>query len=874
MIKAILRTLATLCICALIPSSVMAVENSLAVITDRPASFVGQELIISIVLTADKLDIKPELPQIVNAKTHFVDSQVTANDDKQVFMFRYSCLPLKAGEITIPALTVKIGETELSSTERKIEILELMTTDKLKLTTELSSTKVYLGQPLTLKFTWESKIPLSSIKALDLFLPILSHQAFKNKDKKTNVQRTKRTIGIPVNNTRVIANSWEKKEGNVTTFFLSFEKVIIPQKTGVFEFTPSRLICSAVKPLPPGQNKKRNRWNQYPSYFNNDFFANASDTKKWDRFIVNTERTKIEVQALPPEGQPANFNGIIGKFDLEVTATPLDAKVGTPVTLTMIVKNYPYVEIIDLPALKSQPTLAHNFMVPKERSPGLFKDNTKVFIQSIRPTSDKVTFIPAIRVSYFEPTTGKYEFAQSTPIAISVTPNDSFTEFDLDFADGSTIKNVVEKNQVGIRHNYEVIDINSTKSASISVYDPQFFIVLLLIPIIIFGLITISAKYTNCKKNNSKQIISKNAFKKFRKVNLNTDASIDEALRSYFGDRFDLKHSTVTFADMERVSGLNKEVITPLATVKEFYDHFDHSNFAEQETKSSSYSADHKTIKNAVKKINSSVKVTLSLLCCFLISIVQADQDIDSNSSIYSSANKLFADAHELIAKDLTRGQILYKNAALKFQYLAQTAPSKSAKSALLYNAGNAYFFADDYGMSLYNYLQAELYTPHDDNLLNNIKYLRSMRIDEFEKSDFTLFIENTFFWHYNFSSKVRFWLFYSSYALLWLIISIYFKNARQSRTLLISLIIIPAVIGSSIIIHQFSDYGQRGVVTAETAVARKGDNYAYEPAFNGPLHAATEFSCLEQRGSWSLLLLEDGEQCWVQSDTIKLVNR
>jgi len=872
MIKKLIPPLSALCTLMFTMTTAFAIDNSISITTDRPVTFVGQEIIVSIVVVADELDLTPELPEIDGSRIHYVDSQVTDNDDKKAFMFRYSCTPFKVGELLIPPVSVKVGEVELSSTERKVEVLDLMKTDKLKLTTDLSSTKVYVGQPITLKFIWESKLQLNTIKALDLFLPVLSHQAFKNKDKKTNVNRTKRTIGIPVNNTRVIANSWETKDNDVTSYFLSFEKVLIPQASGTFKINSSRLICSAEK-ANFNKKSKRGRWNQYPSYFNNDFFANASDTKRWDRFIVKSEPVEIEVLPLPNEGKPASFNGIIGSFDLQVTVETLAAKVGTPVALKMTVKNHPYVETIDLPPLRTQSTLSHNFMVPKERSPGLFKENTKVFIQSVRPTSDKVKFIPSISVPYFDPTTQKYGAVKSEPIAIKVTPNDSFTEFDLDFADGSTIKSIVETNDVGIKHNYMDIKID-TVAAPFSIYDPVFFLIILITPLAAAALYFGISNYLENKRHTSKQTLAKRALKDFRKSKFESDAEIDCALRNYFAARFDQKNSTITFADMERLAGESGRAVQHLAPIKEFYSHYDYTNFAEETPAECKHSVNRKAIANAVKKINSAVKVTVVALSLMLVSTSNAAQAQSDVQAVYSDANELFELAHEMIGQDLTKGQQLYKNAAMNFEFLSDQTKSPAAKAQLLYNAGNAYYFAEDYGMSIYSYLMAEQFAPHDDNLQSNLEFLRSQRIDDFEKSDLTLCIENTFFWHYHFSSKMRLWLFYSLYLLLWIAIVVAAKKGSIQRSWIVALAVPVALIGCSILVHEFTGYGQNGVITAESVVARKGDNFAYDPAFNEPLHSGTEFLCLEKRGDWSLISLENGEQCWVQSDSIKLVNR
>lgn len=844
-----------------------AVKESLYVVLSNEATFVGQDVIISIIVTAKKLDSKPLFPKIKDANIHFIDSTVTQNNGGKVFMFRYSCTPLKPGSLIIPPIKLVVDKKNLISKEKKLKVLNLMKTNKQSLKIEISSNKVYTGEPFTLKFIWRSNIPWGNIKAVDIFIPLLSNKAFKTRDKKPDPNSMAQKIGLPVNNTRVISETWESNSEGETNYFLSFEKVVVPQMAGIFDINFARLICSAEKPK-LNNIRAKGRWNKYPEYFNNDFFLNVSDTMRWNRYIVKAAPVKLKVIPLPKKGRPADFNGIIGKFDLNVTAEPVKVKVGTPITLKLIVSNHPYVGLIDLPPLKQQPTFAHNFMIPEERSAGLVKNNTKLFIQSVRPTSDKVKFIPSIRIPYFDPDTGEYNYTISKPIPIQVNPNESFTEFDLDFADGSTIKNVVEKNDVGIRHNYINIELGRSEDEYISIYSNLFFILFLTIPIGIFLLIKIISCYRKRLLNNSVEIISKNAYRSFKKKLLNTDIDIDIAIRTYFAEKFNLKLNSITFADMERVANGDKKLLQP---IKEFYDYFDQTNFAKHTDRNIKNCVSCKKIKSAIKKINKTVKPILTIILILNITTLLA---VDNNQALLSKAESLFNNAHDTIGKDLIEGERMYKKAAMKFRMLAKTESSSSAKAALLYNAGNSYYFANDYGMSLYSYLCAEQYTPYDNNLQQNISFLRKQRIDKFEKSELTILKEDILFWHYKLSSKTRLIIFYVCYIILWIIVIIPGKNIAVTRSLLITLSIICTLLVTSIIIHRFTGSGLRGVITSEAIVARKGDNYVYEPAFKEPLHSGTEFSCLEQRGDWSLISLDNGEQCWVPSETIKLVKR
>jgi hypothetical protein len=54
------------------------------------------------------------------------------------------------------------------------------------------------------------------------------------------------------------------------------------------------------------------------------------------------------------------------------------------------------------------------------------------------------------------------------------------------------------------------------------------------------------------------------------------------------------------------------------------------------------------------------------------------------------------------------------------------------------------------------------------------------------------------------------------------------------------------------------------GVVIQDT-VARLGPGYAYDPAFERPLHQATEFLWQETRHGWVRARVPDGSEGWLR---------
>jgi hypothetical protein len=143
---------------------------------------------------------------------------------------------------------------------------------------------------------------------------------------------------------------------------------------------------------------------------------------------ISAEPASIDVTvATPPdEGRPAAWTGAVGDFDIVVSAKPLEAAVGDPITITMsITDRSGTASLAGLlgPSLSDQAPLVRNFRVSAEGASGAVDGRTKVFTQTIRALDDTVRAVPPIDFPYFDPASGVYRLAQSDAIPIVVKPS-------------------------------------------------------------------------------------------------------------------------------------------------------------------------------------------------------------------------------------------------------------------------------------------------------------------------------------------------------------------------------------------------------------------------------------------------------------------
>lgn len=140
--------------------------------------------------------------------------------------------------------------------------------------------------------------------------------------------------------------------------------------------------------------------------------------------VAEAQLTDTEIKPLPTAGQPADFRGAVGQFDIATEAVPKHVQAGDPITLRIAVRGGPRLDLLQAPPLASLSQLTADFKVGDDPLAGVVRDDVKHFAATLRPRRAGITQIPAIPFSYFDPELGEYRTAKSEPIAIEVTPAD------------------------------------------------------------------------------------------------------------------------------------------------------------------------------------------------------------------------------------------------------------------------------------------------------------------------------------------------------------------------------------------------------------------------------------------------------------------
>lgn len=254
------------------------------------------------------------------------------------------------------------------------------------------------------------------------------------------------------------------------------------------------------------------------------------------------------------------------------------------------------------------------------------------------------------------------------------------------------------------------------------------------------------------------------------------------------------------------------------------------------------------------------------------ISLLSADLPKAAIMLIVREGNRLFEAGNALLEENPGRAAELYADALLHFERAVFEGGVSNGK--LYYNIGNTYYRLGDIGRAILNYRRSMQLMPRDANLLKNLDYARSNRVDTIEETANRKALAMLLFWHYGLPFWTRLTVFSICFGLFWICaaLKVIFKG-RAFFWILIIIAMPASIFLGSVVADTVGRPGQDdGVIVATSVIARKGNADTYQPSFSEPLHSGTEFSFIERRADWYYVELLDGRKCWIPGASTELL--
>jgi len=357
---------------------------------DRNAMRVGEQVVLTLRFDGGQPSGQPRLPDVPNLQIQFagqsqqisfVNGQRTAS-----FLLNYVVSPTAPGDFTIPAFNVPAGGAMLPSQPIALKVypaaVKLPDTEAFRQFTFVrlltAKTNVFLGEPFALEvrlyFTAAGEFQLPSLQGDGFTFTAFQHQ------------------------------QGQEQVGNANYRVILFRTVATPVKTGKLTLGPAQ--CKFTLQI-------RVAGNDVFDFFNRGVRAQP--------VTILSEPLSIDVQPLPTEGRPADFNGAIGSFSMSASIAPVDVAVGDPITVRVQITGRGGLDGLPMPplrlgeAFKSYPASAST-----EMPDPLAMAGTKKFEQVVQPQSADVTQLPAFSFSFFDPETRAFRTLSqpATPLRV------------------------------------------------------------------------------------------------------------------------------------------------------------------------------------------------------------------------------------------------------------------------------------------------------------------------------------------------------------------------------------------------------------------------------------------------------------------------
>jgi len=386
-------------------------EPSLELTVDRTTAAPGEPIVAQVTVSGKATGPQPVLKNTEGFVTRPMGSssqiQIINGDYHSSKTFQYLLTPRSAGEFTIgPAEITVDGQTYQSGTVTLTVAQGDPPPAKLEdagdraafVTAEASNARPYVNEQILYTFRFYTRVP---VRGTQLQPPDFS--GFR-KEQLGDVRRSQKVIN---------GQAWEINE---------LQWALTPMTSGPLEIGATELDAGLL--LPSSKNPVRDPFFGNDPFFKNDpFFGGVFQQAEQKHF--STEPIAINVQALPQEGKPTDFSGLVGVPHLSARISAQNAEVGDSVTLTLTAQGSGAIRDLPPPTLEGGGDFKTYDDQPVFKSAtgkeGL--EGTKTFKKAIVPLKAGDITLPPFSISYFDPKTGRYQSVATDPIPLHVRPS-------------------------------------------------------------------------------------------------------------------------------------------------------------------------------------------------------------------------------------------------------------------------------------------------------------------------------------------------------------------------------------------------------------------------------------------------------------------
>ena len=342
------------------------------------------------------------LPTIVGFETRYIGPStaisITNGEYHSQRSFNYQLIPKKTGKFTIPVITANIKGQDLTTKPIDIQVTDIVANsvkaevatdkqvtlnDKVKFIMSLPKAAAYVQEPLMLSM----KLVIHDLVLRNIQPPKINQDGFE--------------VGY------MTYDQTQEVIDGIKNDVVTFRVPIYPKKAGALIVGPAQLGADVL----------------YQQQGNaNDLLQSFFNTYTTRPLTATSGQVNVMVEDLPLEGKPEDFTGAVGQYNVVATVSPLQVKVGDPITVRVTLTGDGKIKDTALPTINSPDFKTYDPKVTVD-------EKGKTQEQVVIAINDKVNEIPALSFSYFDPLAKAYRTVKQGPFKITVTPVTAAEEF-------------------------------------------------------------------------------------------------------------------------------------------------------------------------------------------------------------------------------------------------------------------------------------------------------------------------------------------------------------------------------------------------------------------------------------------------------------
>ena len=448
------RVLVALALVFAVAPPVVAQEVSVQAAVERAEVYVGEPFRFRIAVSGSDQVAAPDLEPVAGFSVRALGggpnnseivTTINGNTTRQVnrgYVLNYELTAAASGELSIPALTLQVEGQAQATRPIRIRARVPQPIDDYRLQLALDREQVWVGEPVLLTTTWLWNAELGPERVHGFSHPVLDGAAKWGLSYEHRAPTgSNDPVRLPVAGREVLWQRGQTRIDGERFAALSFATTLLPEQPGQLHVGSATVVFEGVA----GYRTVR------------DFFGRNVRQPVRQRFVVPSNELRLRVKALPEQGRPANFSGLVGRFEIVARAAPLEVKVGDPMEITVTITGSGDLRRLQVPNLAALSGF-REFRVSEDSPPTLTVEQATIR-HTLRALHHEVAAIPALRISVFDADGGGYAELASEPIPITVHPTREVTLLDVEGTAANGAANdapsgPVTSSRDGIAHNY------------------------------------------------------------------------------------------------------------------------------------------------------------------------------------------------------------------------------------------------------------------------------------------------------------------------------------------------------------------------------------------------------------------------------------